>query len=256
MESGVFEVSGEPDSFLSTRNTANRSELLRQPLLTVRRKAADGNSAAHRALVDFILAWANSRNIKGIGVDTFREEIAGLRESLRADGYELTVSDEYEVQLIPTDSSAAPLAAEITALEAELKHRGYDLALHHYTDAVAQLRDHKYEAANSQTRSMFERLLVDLAVDHLSYVDDGSANQGGRALGLLVREHTNTSPKNSTQSQPLEYRAGGRLVRGLWDVLHTNGSHPGRSSAQEARHRLQMATVIARDLLAHFPVSR
>ncbi|MBW0275195.1 hypothetical protein ATM97_05380 [Nocardia sp. MH4] len=252
MKSRVFELSGAPSSFLSQKNMVNRSELIRQPLLKVHGKASAGDSGAHRALLDFIVVWASGCNIRTIGVGRFRERIAELCESLRADGYELTVSDDCKVQLIPTDSSAAPLAPEITALEEELKHCGYDVALHHYTEAVSHLGNHNYETANSQTRSMFEQLLVDLACDHAGYIDDGSANQGGKAIATLVRDHTKTSPKNSTPGQPLEYKAGGRLVRGLWDILHTNGSHPGRSNAQEARHRLQMATVLARDLLAHF----
>ena len=46
---------------------------------------------------------------------------------------------------------------------------------------------------------------------------------------------------------------GGMLLRGLWKLSHTNGSHPGQSDPDEARFRMQVITAVARFLLNHFP---
>ncbi|MDX3637125.1 MULTISPECIES: hypothetical protein [Streptomyces] len=46
---------------------------------------------------------------------------------------------------------------------------------------------------------------------------------------------------------------GGDFVRGLWQITHTNGPHPGTSDAGEARFRLQAVTSAVRYLLDRFP---
>lgn len=53
-----------------------------------------------------------------------------------------------------------PLAAEITALEAELTNRGYVTAVNHYRQAIDGLNHGKYEPANSDLRSALEDLLA------------------------------------------------------------------------------------------------
>ena len=47
---------------------------------------------------------------------------------------------------------------------------------------------------------------------------------------------------------------GGKLLHGLWAMTHTNGSHPGTSTAGEARRRLQLFTATAELVLGYFPV--
>jgi hypothetical protein len=48
-------------------------------------------------------------------------------------------------------------------------------------------------------------------------------------------------------------RSGGQLLRGVWQLNHTHGSHPGQSDADEARFRMQVITATARFLLKRFP---
>lgn len=50
----------------------------------------------------------------------------------------------------------------------------------------------------------------------------------------------------------LPERDGGHFVRGLWQITHTNGPHPGTSDAGEARFRLQALTGAARYLIDRF----
>ena len=141
-----------------------------------------------------------------------------------------------------------PLAPEITALESELAARGYNVALNHYRHAVDGLVNKKYESANGDLRAAFEDLVTRLAEDQAGYqrtVDKATgqprANQGGAAVKHLL------------DGGHVPEKDGGKLLQGLWDMTHTNGSHPGQSDAEEARFRMQVVTAVARFLLRHFP---
>jgi hypothetical protein len=120
--------------------------------------------------------------------------------------------------------------------------RSYRTPLFHYRQAVDCLLHHSYEAANGQLRTALEGLVVQLAEDHAGYVRQGNAGEGGAAISHLV-----------TTTGVLPERDGGRMLRGLWQMTHTNGPHPGQSTADESRARMQLITAIARFLLNHFP---
>lgn len=154
-----------------------------------------------------------------------------------------------ELQLVPTDVAAVPLAEEVTALEVELAARGYATVLNHYQQAADALVHHKYESANGALRTSLEDLVTRLATDHAGFQPElgpngqPQANQGGRAISHLV---------DTTKRIPLD--DGGMMLRGLWRLSCTNGPHPGRSNADEARSRLQLVTATARLLLGYFPL--
>jgi len=61
-------------------------------------------------------------------------------------------------ELLPTDAAPVPLAAEISALQAELAARGYSSTLNHYQQATVAFGQHNYEAANGQRRTTLEDL--------------------------------------------------------------------------------------------------
>jgi hypothetical protein len=182
-----------------------------------------------------------------------------LREALLADGYQLAWDRRVEripsrafgpdrenvvvtYRFLPTDASAAPLGPEISALEADLMRRGYTVVLNHYQQASRNLLQHNYEATNGQLRAALEGLVVAVAKDHAGYVGQGKAGEGRQAIQHLVS--TNHLPENE----------GGRMLIGVWETTHTRGPHPGQSTADEARIRMQLVTATARFLLNHFPV--
>lgn len=176
------------------------------------------------------------------------EWLGELREALLADGYEVREFNQFnkmvsssDYQILPTDAAPVPLNAEISALEAELRGRGYDEALNHYRQAVDAFSRHDYEAANSQLRTALEDLVMHLAADHTSYTRPTRAGDGTNAINQL------------TQAQALAEADGGNMLKGLWAMSHTRGSHPGRSNADETRFRLHAITATARLLLHRFP---
>jgi hypothetical protein len=221
----------------------NKAELVRDALLAARDHADQREDPqARRGLLAFVqlLVEGSNPNVdpnRELSILDFIEE---LHEALLADGYELTWEIEehpwgYEFircKIRPTDPTPVPLAQEINALEAEFADRGYTDALNHYQQAVDSLLHHKFESANGQLRTTLEDLVTRLA---------GQTGSGFANIEHLIK--TGKLPENE----------GGELVRGLWRMSHTKGSHPGRSDADEARFRMQVITAIARFLLNRFP---
>ncbi|MFD9841029.1 hypothetical protein [[Kitasatospora] papulosa] len=246
---------------LLTDSRLNRQELLRESLLDAHKIASRNSEStrersrtAHEALLDF------ARCIAEFNPNWQDEDrTTDLRESLRSDGYELVVevvsassgSYRYKASLLPFDPDGAPLHPEMTALEHELSARSYTEALGHYRLAVKHFSEQDHASSNGQLRTALEALIVNLAADHTSYTDTGKANQGGIAVKSLYSQN---GQGPAVLSQPLPERDGGRMLQGIWDISHLNGSHPGLSDAQEARIRMQLVTALAQFLLRHFPV--
>ncbi|MGH3223707.1 MAG: hypothetical protein ACRDPY_34345 [Streptosporangiaceae bacterium] len=226
----------------------NKLGMLRSHLLAARDNASYGNDAARRGLLTF------ARLVVERTVRTPERPptwFGDLRQALLADGYELTWELEeddnpfgparFRYQILPTDPAPVPLGPEISALEAELASRGYTSVLEHYRDAVDGLTNHKYGSANGDLRTTLEDLVTRLAEDHAGYPRPDRANTGWQAIGHLI------------QGSHLPERDGGAMLRGLWQMIQTNGPHPGQTDADEARWRMQMVTATARFLLRQFP---
>lgn len=238
---------------VTVSDSINKEELVRKPLDAARRRAAAGNEAEHRMLIDF-----TCRFVEAMRPRDRDEMIEELRSAFSSIGYELDIKarDQFDetvtCRLLPTEPGATPLEPEITALEAELSKRGYTTACERYRDAVDNLVDLKFSDANSALRAALESLVTELAVDHTMYVKPPQANTGMSAIKALSDMGT-TKQGPSDPGLPLPKDEGGEMLHGIWSILHANGSHPGSSDAQEARLRLQLVTGLAQFLLRHFP---
>lgn len=223
-------------------------------LMGARARAEDWDDGqAHRSLLRCAQLIVEKRANHPRGVT--QAQMHELREALLADGYELTwepaslLPDEYTARcaILPTDAAPVPLAAEISALDAELTARGYATVLNLYRQAVDNFSSHKYESSNGALRTALEDLVTRLAEDNgfvrLAGPNPGQprANQGTPAIAHLVG------------SGSLPESEGGKFLSGLWSMIHTNGPHPGQSDADEARFRMQVVTAAARFLLKRFP---
>jgi hypothetical protein len=227
---------------------ATKNAILRRALLPARQRAENGDPKAHRSMLTFMVRFLEMKRPDPTHPPGW---FRALTEALLADGYQLTwhrnpdadpfAPATFLFQILPTDATPVPLAPELSALEADLAGRGYDVPLSNYRQAVDNFVHHNYEAANGALRTTLEALVMQLAKDHASYVGHGKAGEGKAAIDHLV----------SSQSLPAD--AGGDLLQGLWKMTHTNGPHPGQSNADEARFRLHVVTATARHLLNHFP---
>ena len=125
----------------------NRQELVRSRLLAARDFAEQEPDMedTRQALLSFVCMLVE-RTVDY--PDRAPEWFDDLREALLMDGHELRWELEGEgdddwdpprasrYRILPTDVSPVPLGPQISALEAELRGRGYDETLNHYRQAV------------------------------------------------------------------------------------------------------------------------
>ena len=166
-----------------------------------------------------------------------------LREATRSEGYDLLADaigphGTVRVRLLPLDHPRVPLSAEVTALEADFADRGLVTAQNHYRQAVRNFVDQDFEAANAMLRAMLEAVVVHAAVSR--GFAQSKQGDGGAAIAFL-RDQGHLPPRD-----------GGDFIRGLWWITHTNGPHPGTTTAGEVHFRMLTATGAARYLLDRF----
>jgi len=140
--------------------------------------------------------------------------------------------------LLPMDEPAMPLSEEITALEADFTMLGMTVALNHYRQAVKNFVEEDFEAANSQLRAMIESVLIHFAA--AQGFQQTKQGDGGKAIAYL------------RDNGHLPARDGGDFIRGLWQITHTNGPHPGTTTAGEVHFRMLTMTGAARYLIDRF----
>ncbi|MBT2511335.1 hypothetical protein J7I98_37075 [Streptomyces sp. ISL-98] len=161
-----------------------------------------------------------------------------LREALRADGFDPRIEEDSRARLLPLYEPRAPLSDEITALQHDFRRLRLPVADKHYEEAVKACAREDYGAANGQIRTMLEEVVCQLA--EREGFDRERAGDGGKAIQYMI------------DSGKLPKREGGNMVQGLWQMTHTNGPHPGTSTAGEAHFRLQAVTAAARFLIDYF----
>ncbi len=124
------------------------------------------------------------------------------------------------------------------SLEADFDRLRMTVAKNSYQQAVHNLVEQRFEAANGQMRSTFEAVIVQVAASR--GFTSTKQGDGGPALAYLIDQGH------------LPERDGGAFIRGLWWITHTNGPHPGTSDAGEAYFRVQAITSAVRYLIDRF----
>ena len=89
------------------------------------------------------------------------------KDAVPCSGADLRLDDS-ESRLLPLDEPHAPLGDLITALEADVDRLSMSTARNHNRQAVDSVVDGRHEAANSQLRAMFEKVVAHLAAKALS----------------------------------------------------------------------------------------
>lgn len=245
----VFMKAGLDDFMPSS--SYGKAELVIRTVRGAQQQAADADLAARKALYEFVRLIAERTAPSDQGDIRAGTPFWRLREALRADGFDLVA--EYAtsqgtwgepqthlvgVRLLPLDEPRASLSDEITALEHDFDRLGMTVAKNCYRQAVDNLVEQRFEAANGQLRAMFESVVVHVAT--AQGFTTTKQGDGGQAIAYLIDQGL------------LPERDGGHFVRGLWQITHTNGPHPGTSDAGEARFRLQALTGAARYLIDRF----
>lgn len=154
--------------------------------------------------------------------------VGELRSSLFEDGYSLS-SDEGKWSISPVGAEEVPLSPQISDLEDALTGNGFAVAANHYRQAFAAFKRQDWEASNSATRATVESFFVEIAKTQAAFSPRAGQGGGGPAIAKL---------DEAGKFEPGEHE----YVKGFWKMSHTNGSHPGLSSEQEALFRFSAAT--------------
>jgi hypothetical protein len=157
----------------------------------------------------------------------------GFLAVLRAEGWEV-VGDS----LVPYPATSISLSAEKGKLERRLEQLGFDVALGHLSQAVDSMAGGNWAAANGQTRTFLEAVFDGIAAR--KWTGSGAPPTGGEARRYLESESVGL----------MDAQLDGPLVKALFKTLHTEGSHPGLSGAEDSQNRLLMAVAIAGRYLA------
>jgi hypothetical protein len=151
-----------------------------------------------------------------------------LTRALELDGYAFDGE-----RLVPAVPGAVALEQQISLLEAKLQGLGLNVALTHYQQAVENFVKGNAEAANSQVRPFLENLLLSLCQQHTGkkFTDASASLQHLRNKSWLDDGEWNH-------------------FRHFWADIQDKGPHQGLSNFEESLFRIQVATAVARYLLA------
>jgi hypothetical protein len=202
-----------------------KTALVASTLVAAQKAASQGDQDVEDGLKRFIEIVAEKVDGDDLG------ELVSACQSI---GYDLRRTGG-SMRLLPLDDPAAPLSRAITAFEADLDRLGLNVAKTHYRQAIDNLIDNNPEAANGQIRTTFEAVIV-----HFATSEGFAASKQGsglKAIEYLIGKGL------------LPARDGGNYIRGLWEITHTNGPHPGTSPSGEAFFRVQALTSACRYLI-------
>lgn len=173
---------------------------------------------------------------------------------LGVDGYALTkevergfLDDTIRITgLVPAMPKIAQLPEAMDEVNILLARFGFRIAANHLESAKKNIGQGWWEPANGQSRTFLEAL-TDAVADTL-YSDDAK----GKSSGLQKRQLLAEKGFLSREKHEFGDGNGQAFLPGLAKLLHTDGSHPGTSSRDEAMFRLQLVVVTARWLLKRF----
>jgi hypothetical protein len=169
------------------------------------------------------------------------EWVSELLKSLRADGFSCTATttvvtpasawdtEKTEIRwaITPLGYTGLPVASLASDLANQLTAKGFTTAAGHYDQALTAFHSQNWAASNSQLRTTFESVLIELSTRRTGT----TPTQGGPAMDVLEK------------NGDLPYGLNG-YVRGLWKLSHGAGSHPGLSDEDDAHHRIYAVSAI------------
>lgn len=184
--------------------------------------AALGKNPSSESLI------ALATKILNDGAGGNQEWVGELRSSLLDDGYSLDV-DKGKWSVAPIGAAEIPLSPQYSDLEAALTDKGFTVSANHYQQAFSAFKRQDWEACNASTRATVEGFFMEVATAKANFTPRPG--------------HSNGTPAIEKLSQAGMFEPGEHdYVKGFWKMSHTNGSHPGLSSGQEALFRFSAAT--------------
>lgn len=185
-----------------------------------------------------------------VGDDSAPEWVRDLLGALRQDGFDCSsttlatpptsawsrsVDSEIRWKITPMGYTALPVVALASDLASQLTAKNFTTAAGHYDQALNAFHAQDWAASNSQLRTTFESVLIELALRRAGVAAGG----GGKAIDALENNGDLSYGPNA-------------YVRGLWKLSHPGGAHPGLSDEEDARHRIYSVSAMVSWLVRVF----
>ncbi|MDM5334968.1 hypothetical protein QUF56_17365 [Ureibacillus composti] len=162
-----------------------------------------------------------------------------LKNLFLLDGY--VIQNDKLVRNINTVVEEVELRDKLTLL---LDKYLFTTAKGHYEQAISSFTRGDWAACNAQLRTYVESLFNDIAKS-LTGNDYDSSNNARQALA--------TEASKVFYPEYNEWLDGGKgYIQGFWQRLHTEGSHPGLSNAEDANFRLGIVQFTTFEILKRF----
>lgn len=161
------------------------------------------------------------------------EKIRKLEECLALDGYQ--IENGKIIKALPASTETIHIRDR---LEQKLLDLGWFVPLQHLQDARENYAEERWAAANASIRSFLQAIFDNIAEAMSNFPKEGLVPGGARrqfleTIGFLTKEEA-------------------ELVRALFKILATKGSHPGLSDESDCSSRILMSIGIAWRFLSRF----
>lgn len=170
--------------------------------------------------------------------NVFVKEYPRLSNALKRDGY--VIKDGKIVRNFPEELQQVHTESELMQL---LNKFNFNTSMGHLRQAIDNHTEGNWAAANSQFRSFLESLLQEIA--H-KLDNNKTCNNCNEAIQYLSSKNF-LSTKLNEVCENIPNKDG--YVRGLWNRLQAEGSHPGLSDEADSTFRYHTLIVFARYLL-------
>lgn len=177
------------------------------------------------------------------GSRSLDDECPELVNSLRQDGFE--VEDGKLVRSLPQELDLAEAKDEVHRL---LERFAFATSTGHLEQAIAAHARGEWASANANLRTYFESLLDDIA-NHLWPQESATRGTSHERRELLAQGHGGAPPFLLTALNEWVIGNRGGFIRGAWDRLHPEGSHPGLSDEEDSTFRIHLVLLTSRHLL-------
>ncbi len=166
--------------------------------------------------------------------------------SLARDGYVLTWEQEFPIRAALPEEVQLPQADD--EVHNLLRQLNLSTALGHLNQAIDTHARGEWAACNSQLRTFLEGLLDEIAVR----INPEAAN-----LKTSENRRNDLALRGFLSENRVEWgNQGKNYVNGLFQMLHTHGSHPGLSDEEHSTFRLHVVLITARTFLRRFVSAR
>lgn len=176
-------------------------------------------------------------------VDSTDADQAAFLRGLELDGYVASFAEEDGRPLL---RAALPGDVDLPAADDEvhqlLTQFGFHTPLGHLNQAIEAHARGDWAAANGQARTFLESLFDSIA-GRLDPARAGSLTSAENRRALLADVKFFSTERNEWTPD------GKNFVNGLFKMLHTDGSHPGLSTAEHSTFRLHLVLITARAFL-------